>query len=217
MTYYTPTINAKVIGKSSVGLIGSGVDLAPDVYWLGQLQVEGYHVETRRRTRCQSHTRAKKMCYVYHNEGLFLSKSIQVSQYFSCRKRCLVQMESTLISTSAKDIPTDFTLWTSLTRPRLPSTLRVYPELNSSININLTLSGPTKGYIWFKPIYWMTSGRYNIVDKNQLPVYRLSTPIETFLPVSYDGSHVGIFGFQEAHPMYSTSHITAPRLKVYSF
>ncbi|KAJ9080319.1 hypothetical protein DSO57_1026306 [Entomophthora muscae] len=217
MTYYIPRINVKGISESSFGLIGTDgkLELAPGVHWLDQLQVGEYHVEARRSTRCQTYDNDNNMCYTYHNEGLFFSKSVQVSQYFSCPKHCLVHMESTLISTSAKYIPIDFALWTSLTRPRLPSTLRVYSELESSIKINLTLSGPTKGYIWFKPIYWMMSGRYKIVNKNQLPLYEVSSPIETFLPVSYDGSHVGIFGFQEALPMYNPRPITAPKLNIH--
>ncbi|KAJ9052421.1 hypothetical protein DSO57_1034301 [Entomophthora muscae] len=191
--------------------------LAHHVHWLNKPYMEEYRIDVARNLQCNPQSKGKTVCYAYRKEGLFLGPSLQVSQHFSCLQKCTVQLESSLIANIARDLPVDFTNWISLVRPRLPPALRVYSAVEAPIKINFTLNGSTEGYIWFKPIYWVTSGRYNILKMNNFSTREASWATETFLPLSPDGcSHVGIFGVQNSLPPENPVPISAPKLQIYS-
>lgn len=100
-------------------------------------------------------------CYCIAREGVYLGNKIQVSPPFSCvHPVCRVELESGAIflhSASTNDAGEDPRQFPqAYSGP--PAPLRLFVELQSTVRLNLTVPGSTRGAIWFRPAFWGMAG-----------------------------------------------------------
>ncbi|KAJ9085238.1 hypothetical protein DSO57_1016040 [Entomophthora muscae] len=201
-----PTVNGPVsVEKTGWVLPDTYVSIEDSMSWANvdskwkapKQQVPG----KRSKPKCQyiPNDEVKEVtCYLHRYSGFYWGKHHKVSNKLECeREKCVFSPEFS-IPVALENSPRVNITTSVLTNfiPSFPPTpLKWNMTFDSAKSFKILQQGPAVGYIFFKPLFWATSGWYSHVAVRANTSYVQSFQIETRIPISFAKFADGAFSF----------------------
>ncbi|KAJ9081801.1 hypothetical protein DSO57_1010913 [Entomophthora muscae] len=163
-------------------------------YWIHDMTHGNYTIEKQKRF-CLSHKNSTdfiQTCYTHIMSSFWWGESIRLSNRYLCvGNKCHFSLVSTPI-TVEKNISMSKKLDNV---PFPPKPWRIYAQLTSQLNLEGEVYKDTKGFFWYKPIYWTTTYHVYTTAITALNTTSKGNIQAVMYPVSKVGHLEGLFGF----------------------